>query len=123
MRTLNDSRNRRRILEEEQNAYKSEIDRLKALQDKAKKKADQMKQYLSMNLQEMNINKLDAGLFKLSFRKSESVVIDDLSTVPTEYIKEKVTQSADKTAIKKAIKEGLVIGGCHLETKQNLQVK
>lgn len=111
-----------RTLEAEQNAYKIEIDRLKSLSDQAKKKSDSMKDYLAYNLQQMNIDKLDAGLFKFSFRKSESVVIDNQELIPKEFIKEKVTYSPDKTALKKALKDG-VVDGCHIESKKNLQVK
>jgi len=111
-----------KTLEAEQDAYTKEIVRLNDLKTKSKKKVDSMKEYLSYNLQQMDIKKLDTALFKLSFRKSESVVIDDQTQLPKEYIKVKTTESPDKTALKKALKDGDV-KGCHIETKQNLQVK
>ena len=111
-----------KTLEAEQDAYTKEIARLNDLKSKTKNKVDSMKDYLSYNLQQMDIKKLDTTLFKLSFRKSESVVIDDQTQLPKEYIKVKTTESPDKTALKKALKNG-DIKGCHIETKQNLQVK
>jgi len=111
-----------KTLEAEQDAYSKEQARLNELKSKAKKKADAMKDYLAYNLQQMDIKKLDTTLFKLSFRKSESVVVDDQTQLPEEYIKVKTTESPDKTALKKALKNGEV-KGCHIETKQNLQIK
>ena len=109
-------------LEAEEQAFQNEIDRMKELQTKLKNKRESMKDYLSYNLQSMDIQKLDAGLFKLSFRKSESVVIDNQEELPKEYIKVKTTESPDKTALKKALKNGEV-PGCHIQVKQNLQIK
>lgn len=111
-----------KTLEAEQDAYIKEIARINELKKKADNKVKAMKDYLSYNLQQMDIQKLDTKLFKLSFRKSESVVIDDQTKLPEEYIKVKTTESPDKTALKKALKDG-EIEGCHIETKQNLQIK
>ena len=69
----------------------------------------------------MNINKMDTELFKLSYRKSDSVNVIDLDAVPDEY--KKITIAADKTAIKKAIKEGAEVAGAELVTNQNLQIR
>jgi len=116
-----------KTLEAEQDAYTKEIARLNDLKSKSEKKVDSMKEYLSYNLQQMDIKKLDTALFKLSFRKSEVVVITDHYRIPKEFMKEKITETPDKTALKKAIKEatknGFGIDGCCLETKQNLQIK
>jgi len=111
-----------KTLEAEQEAYNNEIKRLSELKSKAAKKAASIKEYLSYNLQQMDINKLDTALFKLSFRKSESVVIDDQSKLPEGFLKAKTTYTPDKTLIKKALKNN-VIEGCHIETKHNLQIK
>lgn len=111
-----------KTLEAEQDAYIKEIARINELKKKVDNKVKGMKNYLSYNLQQMDIQKLDTKLFKLSFRKSESVVIDDKTKLPEEYIKVKTTESPDRTALKKALKDG-TIEGCHIETKQNLQIK
>lgn len=77
------------------------------------------------NLDEQGLNKfkLDLPHSKISYRKSETVNVYDLDKLPKEYIKEKVEISADKTNIKKAIKEGKEINGAELKTNINLQIK
>lgn len=59
----------------------------------------------------------------ISFRKSESVEIEDESKVPEVFLNKKVTYSPDKTAIKDAIKGGEKINGCKLVENQNIQIK
>jgi hypothetical protein len=65
--------------------------------------------------------------FKVSFRKSESLVIDDESLI-SEDLKIFVPPSdwyfkTDKNVLKKALKEWVEIQGIHIETKENLQIK
>jgi hypothetical protein len=60
---------------------------------------------------------------KLTVRQSEAVEITDRSQIPSDYVKEKVEYVPDKTAIKKAIKEGELIDGAYIETRYNLQIK
>ncbi len=109
-------------LKSEQLVYENEIKRLQAKLKASKTKETSIKKYLSDNLQEMNIDKLDCELFKYSFRKSESVVIDNLESIPAAYINESVVRTPDKKFIKASLKNG-DIEGCHLETKQNMQMK
>lgn len=61
-------------------------------------------------------NPLLEGTF-VKFRKSSSlsVNVDDLEKVPKEFVKERVSRSADKTAIKSAIREGKHIPGVTVE--------
>jgi len=111
-----------RTLEAEQDAYKKEIDRINALKNKSKKTQDSMKDYLSYNLQQMGIDKLDAGLFKFSFRKSTTVEFTDKDIVPAIYKESVVTEKINKAAIKIAFKIGSV-PGARLEEHKNLQMK
>jgi hypothetical protein len=71
----------------------------------------------------LNKYKMETPKMKLSYRKSESVNITDIDSVPKEYIKTKTEVSADKTNIKKAIKAGQHIDGAELVTNINMQVK
>lgn len=112
-----------RQLEAEQEAYKAEIERLSVLKTKASNKQESLKKYLSDNLQAMQIDKLDTTLFKFSFRKSESVEIEDMTKINPKFIKIKTTESADKTAIKAAIKSGELVDGVTLQVNKNLQIK
>lgn len=66
--------------------------------------------------------KSDKG-HKISILDSESVVIDDLTKIPDNFLRKKITIEADKTAIKTAFKSGDEIPGCHIEVNQNIQFK
>lgn len=71
----------------------------------------------------LNKYKMETPKMKLSYRKSESVNITDIDSIPKKYIKTKTEISADKTNIKKAIKAGQDINGAELVTNINMQVK
>lgn len=71
----------------------------------------------------LNKFKMETPRMKLSYRKSDSVEVSDINLLPKEYVKEKVELSADKTALKKALKDGKEINGATIVTKLNMQVK
>jgi len=110
-------------LEAESIAYKVEMDRLAAKKRQNDSKSEQIKSYLDYNLKQMGIAKLDTPLFKFSYRKSDSVVIDDTEALNDTYKRFKTVVDIDKVAIKLAVKNGLVVTGAHIEEKQNLQIK
>lgn len=84
----------------------------------AKKKAEYLKGLLSLSLdgQAYKTNEI-----QISFRKSESLLIDDIGLISDDYIT--YEPSVNRTALKAAIKAGEDIKGCHIETKNNIQVK
>ncbi len=112
-----------KTLEAEQNAYKAEIERFKALSQSNEKKIERVKKYLSETMQDMNVPSLSTKQFKFSFRKSESVNIDDEALISDEFKTEEIKVKISKTDIKKAIKAGQDVEGASLVTKQNLQIK
>ena len=67
----------------------------------------------------------EVGFVKFGTRKSTSVdVLDDMvNQLPKEYKTIKVTESPNKTAIKKALQEGVEIDGCRLIENENLTIK
>lgn len=71
----------------------------------------------------LNKFKMETPRMKLSYRKSDSVDVYDIDSLPKEYIKEKVEVSADKTTLKKDIKSGKEISGAKIVTNLNMQVK
>lgn len=100
-------------------------DEIKALQARKKVKENQierLKNYVSDSLQNANESKFESSRVVFSFRKSESVNILNLEFIPTEFLKP-VEPEPDKTAIKKALKNGAIIWGAELVTKNNLQIK
>jgi len=99
-----------------------EIKRLQAL----KKQNDTLVLKLKSNLlQAVSIfGNYEAGFLKFSTRKSKQVVIDyDVNDLPKQYKTVKVTETADKVAIKKAIEGGQEVYGCRLVENVNLQIK
>ncbi len=95
------------------------LDRKKSIQNGI----EGLKNNLSNSMLAMDKTKFKTEHFNFSFRKSESVIVDDQSLIPDDYIKVKTTETADKTALKKAIKNGCEITGAHIVSKQNLQIK
>lgn len=77
------------------------------------------------NVDKENLNKwkFETSKVKLSYCKSDSVEVFDINSLPKEYVKEKVELSPDKTALKKALKDGKEIEGVEIVTKLNMQVK
>lgn len=71
----------------------------------------------------LNKYKLDLPHSKISYRRSDSVDVYNLSALPKEYIKVKVEETPDKATIKKAIKDGATINGAKIVTNYNIQIK
>jgi hypothetical protein len=59
------------------------------------------------------------GVMKVR-KNPPSVVIDDLSKVPTKFQHQKIEVTIDKTAIKKAIQNGEKVDGAHIEQGEKL---
>jgi hypothetical protein len=101
----------------------AEIKRLGELKKARLKTIERLETTVSNAMQLYQINKLETPTLKISFRKSESVEIDDESAISFAYLKEKITYTIDKTAIKEAIKKGEVVAGARLQINQNIQIK
>ena len=69
------------------------------------------------------IDKIESPLFKLSLRRSESVEVDIVEALPSQFINIKNVVTADKVAIKEAIKRGENIIGARIIENFNLQIK
>lgn len=88
----------------------------------AEKKAEQLTKYVAGVL---NGEKFSTTRAAVTWRKSEQVVIDDLKAIMEQddsYLRYKEPEP-DKTAIKAAIKAGIVIKGAHLEECHNMSIK
>jgi predicted small secreted protein len=97
----------------------------KALADRRRareKRIENLKNYLTSSMVAANENGIETSKVCISFRKSESVVVNE-EILDRKYFNEKVSYTPDKTAIKKALKDGATIDGAYIETKQNLQLK
>ena len=100
-----------------------EAKRVTAIKNAYKKTAETLKQRIADAMERYDIREVKDATIKVSLRKSVQTIIDDLDQVPKQYKTVKVETTPDKTAIKKAIQEGEIIEGAHLEEKNNLQIK
>ena len=103
----------------EANALKEEKEAFAVREKAAKNKAESIKNYLSYALNGENFKTTKCAL---SFRKSEKTVIDDIYSIPENFLKYSEPK-ADLAEIKNAIKNGEEIKGAHLEETQNIQIK
>lgn len=114
-------------IEAEVKAIKEEEANL-ATRRKTKEKAyERLKEYLSATLQSLGIDKVETARNKITFRKSESVEIDDTFIEWAQKNKEDLLKysapTADKTEIKKLLKDGAELQGAQLISKSNIQIK
>lgn len=101
----------------------AEIKRLGELKKSRQKTIDRLETTVSNAMQLYQIEKLETPTLKISFRKSESVEIDDEKAISFMYLKEKITYTVDKAMIKEAIKKGEVVIGARLQQNKNIQIK
>lgn len=108
-------------LNAEADMFKSEIDRL----TKRKKTLDNNATWLKNQLYNFYVSngsqKIKAGTFTVSVRKSEYVDIPDESKIPKKYCTVKI--SPDKTAIKNALKQGVKVKGASISARESVQIR
>lgn len=115
-------------LDAECEAIKAEEKRL-AERRKAKEKAhERIKQYLSETLQRAGLTKIETARNKITFRKSETVEVDEDVFIEwaqkhRDDLLKYSKPTADKTAIKRVLKDGIEIEGAELRINQNIQIK
>jgi len=101
----------------------AEIKRLSELKKVRQNACERLKNNISHAMQIFEVDKIESPLIKLSFRKSQSVNVTDVNSLPAEYKTIKVTEQADKVKIKQALLNGKTIEGCEIINSQNLQIK
>jgi hypothetical protein len=104
-------------------AIDAEIKRLKAMKESRDKKVTWLTESLKKAMIVSGIEKIESPLFKISLRRSEAVEVEIPEALPVDWQVKKVTITADKVAIKKAIKEGYSITGARLVENFNLSIK
>ena len=103
----------------DEKALKAEKQAFAARQKSVNNKIESLKKYLSAAL---SGEKFETTKVKISYRKSEQVVCGDIDKVPNEYLRFKAPE-LNKAAVKNAIKWGEEVPGCHLEERQNMQIR
>ena len=82
-------------------------------------KAKSLKEYLSGFL---GGEKFKTPRVAISYRKSKSVDVQDITALPEEYLKYS-EPTANKAEIKKALEAGTSVPGCVLVENSNIQIK
>lgn len=67
--------------------------------------------------------KITSPRVKVSYRKTASVDVFNMADLPDEYRRVKITEEADKTAIKEAIKAGDEVPGATLVERLSMSIK
>lgn len=98
---------------------KEEKDNLAARQKACENKAESLKKYLASAL---GGEKFKTSKVSISYRKSKSVEVEDITLLDDDYLKFKEPE-ADKTKIKKALEDGISLEGVSLVEKNNIQIK
>lgn len=107
-------------LEADIEARKNEKKRLDGLNKSDQTKIDNLKAALAVSMTETGQTKVDTTLFKVGFRKSEAVVVDE-TKLPKKY--QVATYKPDKKTLKELLKSGKHIKGAALEERSNLSIR
>jgi hypothetical protein len=91
-------------MEDDVNVIGEEIKRLQAIKTAKNNAADRMRESISNTMRLYGIEKVKSPTLNISFRKSETVEVDFIEFLPDNLKIVKTTVTADKIAIKKAIK-------------------
>ena len=105
------------------NGYLEESLRLRQLADGYDKKVNRIENTMDYLLKTFKKTDFNTDLYKLSYRKSESVEISNENALPKEFMKEKITTAPDKVAIKEALKNWQEVPWASIKINNNLQIK
>lgn len=102
----------------------SEIERLTNLKNATSRRLERIESLIERNFERIYGGEaMQIGNFKLSYRKSQAVKVLDEAKIPKEFIREKITESVDKDALKKRLKSGETIAWVELEHRQFFTIK
>lgn len=117
-------------LDAESTAIKAEVDKLKRRIEANNKKSESLKNYLEYVL---NGDKFSTARVAISYRKSSKVEVEywleDKITKSSkrsklyQFHRTKTIDEVDKTALKAALKDGLVIDGARIVETTSMQIK
>ena len=100
----------------------NEIKRLQSLKKSRVNVVTRLKETISQAMELYEVDEIQTPLVKINFRKSSSVVIEDVNLLPNNCtIIEK--KAISKTELKKMIVAGDIIPGVSIVESKNLQIK
>jgi hypothetical protein len=100
-----------------------EIKRLTTIKKAKETAIDRMKDAVLSAMQIYSIEKVSSPTLNISVRRTESIEVPLVELLDARFVNEKKVKSADKIAIKKAIKDGEIIEGAFIQANYNLQIK
>ena len=101
----------------------AEMKRLKAYIEQEQKKIDRLKNAMLQSMLITGIEKLESEFWRFSVRRSEAVEVDLMEALPSDFRTIKNVVTADKVAIKEAIKRGENVIGARIIENFSLQIK
>lgn len=112
-----------RELEANDEMLTKEIKRMTDNRNVVRNSIQRMKDYIKGNMDALEIKKIDTGLFKVSVAANPPLLeVMDESVIPNEYLIPQAPK-VDKTAIKKALKDGKQVTGCYLSQSESLRIR
>ena len=107
-------------LKAENEALDNEI---RALQARKKTNTNTMESLKYWSKNALAGEKFKTAKVSVSYRKSSSIVIDDIAKIPQNYYKEPKEDWIAKTMIAEALDHEIEVPGAHQEEKQNIVIK
>lgn len=107
----------------EASAIKNEEIILAERRKRLERKCERLEGILKQSMMENGEKELSSPRFRAKIRDSEATEITDEAALPEEYIITKVETKPDKTAIKKALKDGKAVAGARLIINHNLKIE
>ena len=89
----------------------------------AERRADRVERYLLAHIDELPDRRLETPRVALRARRSTAVEVVNDGMVPDEYMTYKTTKTVNRDAIRKALKAGESVPGCHLEERTSVIIR
>ena len=113
-----------RQLDGEAEMITGEIKRLTELKKSKENAAKRLKDTLKGAMEMFQIQSIKGDLINITLRNNAaSVVVENESELPKEYVNEKVVTTPDKKAIKEAIQSGIDVKGAYLQSSKSISIK
>ena len=105
--------------------FKAEEERLATQRKNAERITERIETGIETYMKAKGLDSIKAGTFNLSLRASTAVELDNIDSVPEEFVNVTIEKKLDKMAVKAALKSNpdLEQAGFHIEHRKNLQIK
>jgi hypothetical protein len=111
-------------LESQSDVYDKEIKRLQQHKKAIDNHIKQFKEYVKLNMERLNIDRLDAGIFTIALQNNpESLEIEDENKVPAKYWITTTTKSIDTAAVKADLKSKILVSGATLKQGKHVRFR